>query len=256
VQSPAPSSAVSSRFRSRYLLTIAVLLAAVIVRSGIGAHYPHDWLLENALVLGFAVPLLVFTYRRFPLSLISYTLIFLFLCLHELGAHWTYAEVPYNDWTRALFGTSLNEMLGLERNHFDRSVHFLYGFLLAYPIRELFVRIADVRGFWGYFLPLDLTMSTSMLFELFEWAAAILFGGELGAAYLGTQGDIWDAHADMALASLGALIAMVIVAFINKSKNRDFARDFAESLRVKRHAPLGEVELARLKISEGRARYP
>jgi putative membrane protein len=86
-----------------------------------------------------------------------------------------------------------------------------------------------------------------MLFELFEWAAAILFGGELGAAYLGTQGDIWDAHADMALASLGALIAMVIVALINKTKNRDFARDFAESLRVKRTDPLGEVELARLK---------
>ena len=251
-----PPSLASSRFRTRYLATLAVLLIAVIVRSGIGAHYPHDWLLENALVLGFAVPLLIFTYRRFPLSLISYTLIFLFLCLHELGAHWTYAEVPYNDWTRALFGTSLNELLGLERNHFDRAVHFLYGFLLAYPIRELFVRIADVRGFWGYFLPLDLTMSTSMLFELFEWAAAVLFGGELGQAYLGTQGDIWDAHADMALASLGALIAMLIVAYINKSKNRDFARDFAESLRIKRTAPLGEVELARLKTSEGRARCP
>ncbi len=244
-----PTPAASPRFRTRYLATLAVFLVAVIVRSGIGAHYPHDWLLENALVLGFAVPLLVFTYRRFPLSLISYTLIFLFLCLHELGAHWTYAEVPYNDWTRALFGTSLNDMLGLERNHFDRAVHFLYGFLLAYPIRELFVRIADVRGFWGYFLPLDLTMSTSMIFELFEWAAATLFGGELGQAYLGTQGDIWDAHADMALASLGALIAMTIVAFINKRHNRDFAQDFAESLRVKRTDPLGEVELARLKNS-------
>jgi len=244
---PPPTFAISSPFRTRYLATLAILLAAVITRSGIGAHYPHDWLLENALVLGFAVPLLVFTYRRFPLSLISYTLIFLFLCLHELGAHWTYAEVPYNDWTRALFGTSLNETLGLERNHFDRAVHFLYGFLLAYPIRELFVRIADVRGFWGYFLPLDLTMSTSMLFELFEWAAATLFGGELGQAYLGTQGDIWDAHADMALASLGALIAMLIVALINKRHNRDFAQDFAESLRIKRQAPLGEVELERLR---------
>jgi putative membrane protein len=208
-------------------------------------------MLENVLVLVF-VPLLAVTYRRFPLSLVSYTLIFLFLCLHELGAHWTYAEVPYNDWTRALFGTSLNDMLGLTRNHFDRAVHFLYGFLLAYPIRELFVRVADVRGFWGYFLPLDLTMSTSMLFELFEWGAAEFFGGELGAAYLGSQGDIWDAHKDMALASIGALLAMLIVAFINKRKNRDFARDFAESLRVKRAAPLGEVELARLNNASER----
>ncbi len=87
------------------------------------------------------------------------------------------------------------------RNHFDRLVHFGYGLLLAYPIREMFLRIGNVRGFWGYFLPLDLTMSTSMLYELIEWGAAEFFGGELGAAYLGTQGDVWDAHKDMALAS-------------------------------------------------------
>jgi len=251
VSTPAPASAVSAaspRFRSRYLFILTVLLAAVIVRSGIGAHYPHDWMLENVLVLAF-VPLLAATFRRFPLSLVSYTLIFLFLCFHELGAHWTYAEVPYNDWTRRLFGASLNDLLGLKRNHFDRAVHFLYGFLLAYPIREMFVRIADARGFWSYFLPLDLTMSTSMLFELFEWIAAVTFGGGLGDAYLGTQGDIWDAQKDMAMASVGALLAMLIVALINRSRNRDFAKDFAESLRVKRLSPLGEVELARLKKS-------
>ncbi|MGC4070917.1 MAG: DUF2238 domain-containing protein [Nibricoccus sp.] len=250
MQTPVPASILPStgapRFRTRYLVTLAVLLGAVIARSGIGAHYPHDWMLENVLVLVFTV-FLAATFRYFPLSLVSYTLIVLFLCFHELGAHWTYAEVPYNDWTRSLFGTSLNDLLGLKRNHFDRAVHFLYGFLLAYPIREMFVRIANVRGFWGYFLPLDLTMSTSMLFELFEWIAAVTFGGDLGEAYLGTQGDVWDAHKDMAMASLGALIAMIIVAFINKRHNRDFARDFAESLRIKRAAPLGEVELARLK---------
>lgn len=246
MQTPLPASATApaSRFRARYLTTLIVLLAGVIARSAVGAHYPHDWMLENILVLGFVVFLGV-TWKRFPLSLVSYTLIFLFLCLHELGAHWTYAEVPYNDWTRALFGRSLNEILGFERNHFDRLVHFLYGFLLAYPIRELFVRVADARGFWSYFLPFDLAMSTSMLFELFEWVAAEFFGGDLGQAYLGTQGDVWDAHKDMALASLGALLAMIAVAAINRRYNRDFAREFAESLRVK-HAPLGEAELARL----------
>ena len=84
-------------------------------------------------------------------------------------------------------GYSLNEAMGWERNHFDRAIHFSYGLLLAYPIREIFLRIANVRGFWGYFLPLDLTMSTSMMFELFEWGAAELFGGDLGMAYLGTR---------------------------------------------------------------------
>ncbi len=237
--------------RARFVTVLALLMVGLVIRSGIGAHYPGDWLLENVLV-AVAFVLLAVTYRRLPLSRLSYALIFIFLCLHETGAHWTYAEVPYNDWWRALFGVTLNDALGLQRNHFDRLVHFAYGFLLAYPIREVFLRVADVRGFWGYFLPLDLTMSTSMLFELFEWAAAELFGGDLGEAYLGSQGDVWDAHKDMALASLGALLAMLITAAINARLRRDFAREFADSLRVK-HAPLGEEALAQLTAAKASA---
>src|SRR4029450_13108384 len=139
--------------------------------------------------------------RSLPLSSVSYTMILLFLCLHIIGAHYTYAEVPYDEAFKSLTGTSFNELVGWERNNYDRVVHFSYGLLLAYPIRELFLRVANVRGFWGYFLPLDLTMSSSMLYELIEWAAAVYFGGDLGMAYLGTQGDVWDAHKDMALAS-------------------------------------------------------
>jgi putative membrane protein len=85
-----------------------------------------------------------------------------------------------------------------------------------------------------------------MLFELFEWGAAELFGGDLGVAYLGTQGDVWDAHKDMALAMLGAIIAMLLTAAINFYLQRDFARELAESLRVKRQAPLGEEEIAKM----------
>jgi putative membrane protein len=118
--------------------------------------------------------------------------------------------------------------------------------MLAYPIREMFLRVVNVRGFWGYFLPLDLTMSTSMLFELAEWGVADVFGGDLGQAYLGSQGDVWDAHKDMGLASLGALIAMSITAAINSRFQRDFALEWVESLRVKHKAPLGEDALARM----------
>ena len=207
--------------------------------------YRHDWLLENALVLPFVV-LLVVTRRRFPLSRLSYLLVFVFLCLHEVGAHYTYSEVPYDRWAQALFGRSLQDMLGLARNHFDRLVHFAFGLLLAYPIREVFLRVAEARGFWAYYLPLDVTMAASMLFELIEWAAAEVFGGELGAAYLGTQGDVWDAHKDMALASLGALLAMLLTAGLNFWLQRDFARDFATSLKVKQRRPLGEDEIRRL----------
>jgi putative membrane protein len=211
----------------------------------------QDWLLENALLV-VAIVTLTATYRHFPLSRISYTLIFLFLCLHTLGAHYTYAEVPYDRGWASLSGTTFNELVGWERNNFDRVVHFSYGLLLAYPIRELFLRIAGVRGFWGYFLPLDLTMSSSMLFELIEWLVAEVFGGELGAAYLGTQGDVWDAHKDMALASLGALVAMAVTAAINSRSKRDFAAEWNESLRIKSAAPLDEG--ARVRKAQRRKR--
>lgn len=150
--------------------------------------------------------------------------------------------------TRAVTGSTFNEWIGWKRNNFDRVVHFSYGLLLAYPVRELFLRVAGVRGFWGYFLPLDLTMSTSMLYELIEWAAAEVFGGELGAAYLGTQGDVWDAHKDMALASLGALISMSVVALINSRIKRDFALEWNESLRIKHAQPLDEIALSATAI--------
>jgi putative membrane protein len=107
-----------------------------------------------------------------------------------------------------------------------------------------------VRGFWGYFLPLDLTMSSSMLYELIEWLAAEVFGSGLGAAFLGSQGDQWDAQKDMALASLGAFITMTTTAIVNSVYQRDFAAEFVDSLRVRGRQPLGEVELARLRAQK------
>lgn len=230
----------------RYPLLLAILFLAYWMVLAIEPRDRADWLLENLLAIVFAA-VLVASFKRLPLSGISYTTIFLFLCLHTLGAHYTYTEVPYDDWVRALTGGSLNEAMGWERNHFDRLVHFSYGLLLAYPIREVFLRVVDARGFWGYFLPLDVTMSTSMIFELFEWAVAERVGGDLGMAYLGTQGDVWDAHKDMALASLGAALAMTLAMAVNVRLQRDFAREFRDSLRVKRAEPLGEVQIGRMR---------
>ncbi|MCL4316227.1 MAG: DUF2238 domain-containing protein [Gammaproteobacteria bacterium] len=228
-----------------YLLILAALFFIEWSLLAISPFDRKDWALENALVV-VAVLILALSYRRFLLSRVSYTLIFLFLSLHAVGAHYTYAQVPYDTWLGDLTGGTLSDTMGWERNHFDRLVHFSYGLLLAYPIREVFLRIANVRGFWGYFLPLDLTMSTSMIFELFEWGAAEFFGGDLGIAYLGTQGDVWDAHKDMALASLGALTAIGFTGLLNSYLQRDFAREWADSLRIKNPKPLGEDELTRL----------
>ncbi|MFA5073301.1 MAG: DUF2238 domain-containing protein [Nitrospirota bacterium] len=230
---------------NRYLVSLAILFSIIWFALAIKPYDRHDWLLENALVFAFVI-LFALTYKIFPFSRISLTLIFLFLCLHEIGAHYTYSEVPYNTWTQDFFGTSFNSMVGWERNNFDRLVHFSYGLLLAYPVREIFLRIAQVRGFWGYFFPLDITMSTSMIFELFEWAAVEVFGGDLGVAYLGTQGDVWDAHKDMLLASIGALVAMTITAAINMYLRNDFVKEWVNSLKVKIRHPLGEDEIKRL----------
>jgi len=225
-----------------------VLFALLLLVSGLLAISPHDradWALENGLLV-IGVVVLVATRRALPLSRVSYTLIFLFLCLHSVGAHYTYSEVPYDEWFATLTGRTLSSLTGASRNHYDRLVHLAYGLLLAYPIREVFLRVAEVRGFWGYYLPLDVTMATSMLYELIEWAAAELLGGELGTAYLGSQGDPWDAQKDMALATAGAVVAMLVTAALNWRYQRDFAQEWAHSLRVKRAAPLGEDELRRL----------
>lgn len=209
---------VPSHTSGRFVLGLALPYATIWTLLAFHPFDRHDWLLENVLTV-VAIALLAATWRVFPLQRLSYVLITIFLVLHTVGAHYTYAEVPYDEWTRRVFGTGLDELFGWRRNNFDRVVHFSYGLLLSVPIREVFVRVAKVNGFWSYFLPLDLTMSSSMLYELIEWAAAEVFGGDLGMAYLGTQGDVWDAHKDMALASLGALIAMLVLAAINSRFN-------------------------------------
>jgi len=215
------------------------------------AHF-SDWVLENVLTV-FFIPALILTRRNFRFSNLSYGVMFVFMCLHTIGSHYTYAEVPYGDWTGAL-GFSINDLFGFQRNHFDRLVHFSFGLLFVYPVRELFMRVGQVRGAWSYYFPVELVMAQSMLYELIEWLAALVVGGELGQAYLGTQGDIWDAHKDMGLATLGAIIGMMVVALVNWRYRRDFISEFIDSLSVKDKAPLGEVKLREMKEEHNESR--
>jgi putative membrane protein len=159
-------------------------------------RYRNDWLLENMLVF-VGVPLLVHGYRRLRLSDASYLLLFVFLCLHEVGAHYTYAEVPIGyGW------------FGATRNHFDRLVHFSFGLLLLPAVVEILQARGPLRGLWRYLVPVTFIMACSELFEMIEWQAAEIFGGPLGQAYLGTQGDVWDAQKDSGMAMLGAMLSM------------------------------------------------
>ena len=189
----------------------AALLAAfcvIFVALGIAPLYRQDWLLENVLVF-VAVPLLVATRHRLRFSHLAYACLFVFFTLHEVGAHYTYSLVPYDEWFQALTGRSLDAILGFERNHYDRLVHFLYGLLVTPAAVELFARFGRYPRTWAALFPLLFITSHSVIYELVEWGAAAVFGGELGQAYLGTQGDIWDAQKDMALALLGSVVAIV-----------------------------------------------
>ncbi|MBV6415669.1 MAG: hypothetical protein CMLOHMNK_00182 [Steroidobacteraceae bacterium] len=183
----------------------------------------EDWLLENLLVL-VSVPLLVATRHRLRFSNAAYVCLFVFLLLHSLGAHYTYSLVPYDQWWRFMTGHTLNGMLGWERNHFDRFVHFLYGALMLLPAVELLDSYARPRGPWRYLLPVLFVMSHSVIYEMMEWIAALVVAPDLGNAYLGTQGDEWDAQKDMALATGGAVLAMMVLG-LRPAASTDARRD-------------------------------
>ena len=184
----------------------AVLLGAFLiwfVAWGIAPSFREDWLLENLLVF-VAVPTLVWAYPRFRFSNPAYLALFVFFSLHEVGAHYTYSLVPYREWIPALACT--------ERNHYDRLVHLAYGLLITPAMWEVFQAYSPGRAAWRWLLPATTMFGHSVIYELVEWAAAEIFGGELGVAYLGTQGDPWDAQKDMVLAALGTATALCVIA--------------------------------------------
>jgi len=194
----------------RYPAALLALFVAIFIALAIAPWYRQDWLLENVLVF-VAVPLLVVNYRRLRFSNFAYTCLFVFFTLHAIGAHYTYSEVPWREWLAALSGGD-GTITG--RNHYDRFVHFSYGLLLMPAVCELFDQRASPRGLWRWLMPLLFLMAHSVIYEMIEWLAALSFGGELGAAYLGTQGDEWDAQKDMALATLGAVVGLAVVAAV------------------------------------------
>ncbi len=197
--------------------------------------YRHDWFLENYLVF-MAVPLILITGRWFKLSNLSYTLITIFMILHVIGSHYTYSEVP--------FGYTLQHWFGESRNMYDRLVHFSFGLLWAYPVREMFMRLANAKGIWAYFFPIDITFALSAIYEIIEWRTAANVDVAAGLAFLGSQGDVWDTQKDMLMAGIGAIITMIIVFVINASLQKGFWKEIADSIKPRKHdAPLGENRL-------------
>jgi putative membrane protein len=191
---------------------IVVAFVAVVVASRFGARYPADWWLENSVVFAAALGVAA-AWRRFVFSDLSLVLLAVFGTLHVYGAHYTYSETPLGD--------ALRDGLGLARNPYDRIVHFAFGLLVTYPLRELALRAVHARGAWSWLLPLFAALSISATYELVESWAARLAAPELGTAFLGTQGDEWDAQKDMSAALAGALTALAGTALARRALGRE-----------------------------------
>ena len=226
------------KYKEGYPLLLFILFVWIWIIVAFNVKYFDDWILENIINVSFAV-ILYLTYRWFKFSKLSYGLIFTFMVLNIIGSHYTYAEVPFGFWLR--------DFLGLGRNHYDRIVHFCFGFLMAYPIREMIRRVSSAKGFWSLYIPIEFVLAFSAIYEIIEWLTAIVFGGDLGIAYLGTQGDVWDPIKDMALAGLGSLITMVItfITLIYYDSNK-YWKEFKSSLHVDKKV-LGEEAIKRLQ---------
>ena len=216
---PSVSPARQAAAGPRYPLALLGLFSVWWVALAIAPRYRQDWALENAIVV-IALPILILTYRNLRFSNTAYTFFFVFLLLHEVGAHYTYSEVPYDAWVRTFTGTTVNEVFGFTRNHYDRLVHFLYGVLVLPMAVELLDAKAPPAGVWRVLLPIFFMNSHAVIFETIEWLAALAFGGELGQAYLGTQGDVWDAQADMALAMVGSALSLTVLMLLRRRYSR------------------------------------
>ena len=189
-----------SSLENRFLQLILAAYALVWCATAIAPRDWPTWLLENLLV-AIAVAVLALTYHRFAFSNLSYLLMAVFLSLHAIGAHSGYMHTPAGDWLR--------DMFELRRNPYDRIIHGAFGFLLAYPLRELLMRTGPVHGWPANWLPVSLILAASTCFEIVESIVAEMFSPGTGPAWLGAQGDEWDAQLDMASALLGAITALL-----------------------------------------------
>ena len=202
--SPASTRVVPAALLGAYALVWGAL--------AIAPKHRADWWLENVLVF-VAIPLLAWASSRLRLRDRSYVALFVFFVFHAIGSHYTYSEVPIDAWCEAWFGVSPGAALGAERNHYDRLVHFLYGLLAIPAALDIVDARAPTTRLWRWLLAVGFVTSHSLLYELIEWGAAVVFGGDLRMAFLGTQGDVWDAQKDMALALLGSVIAATALSF-------------------------------------------
>jgi len=197
---------------SRLQVTVLSLLALLLLVSMINAPYPNQMALQH-------IPTVLvliasrFLCRRFPLTNPAFGCLAAFVLLHIIAARHIYSYVPYDEWTQCLFGFSVTDTFGFERNHFDRLVHFAFGLLFTRPVWEICVRYLEVPRRFAYYVAFEFVLAFSMLYEVFEWGLSLALAGPDADAYNGQQGDLWDAQKDMTLALLGSLLCLMVLYF-------------------------------------------
>jgi putative membrane protein len=184
-------------------IVLLVVGALALIVSGIGPDDRTTWWLE-VFPIFIAVPVLLATRQRFPLTRLVYWLVLVHAMILMLGGHYTYAKVPLGFW--------MQDWFGFARNHYDRIGHFAQGFVPALVAREILLRRSPLtRGKWLFFIVTSICLAVSACYEFVEWGAA-LAGGSSADAFLGTQGDVWDTQWDMFMALIGALTAQILLA--------------------------------------------
>lgn len=189
--------------QTRSHLVLLLIAAIVLIWSGIHPHDRYTWVLETFPAMIAAV-VLVATYKRFRFSTLAYVLITIHAVILMVGGKYTYAEVPLFNWIRDTLGTA--------RNSYDGVGHFAQGFIPAIVAREILLRLSPLkRGGWLFYIVVSICLGISAMYELLEWGVAVMSGSS-AEAFLGTQGDPWDTQKDMALALIGAIVALIALA--------------------------------------------
>lgn len=185
----------------RELVILLIIYSVVFAILAVRPYDRTDWAMENFFPVSMLVAILI-VYPHFKFTRLAYYLLFIYLLVQTYGGHYTYALTPPFDW--------LKDGLGFSRNHYDRVAHFMLGFLMAIPIREILLRYIWTSGRWLAFITASIVLAIGAFYEFIEWWVAVIVTPDLGDKFLGTQGDIWDTHWDMFLALIGSVCALAI----------------------------------------------
>lgn len=212
--------------RAHYSILILIVVIALWALSFIGAHSPANWAAESK-VFYWTIPVMAVVAVYIRMSKLSLTLMGIYLVLHIVGMHFNYGEVP--------FGDLLGRLLHTDRNMYDRFVHFSFGLLMFYPIREVLLRFKQTRTLFAYLVPVGLIAAFSSIYEIMEWRTVSGLSTSVGYLFIGGN-DPFDGQKDMTVAIIGAAIAMLIVLVVTMLRTKTFWQDMRDSFRLSKSA--------------------